>query len=68
MLPLVGISAARRNDVAVVDEGVGDLDRLVEQPAGIVAQVEDIALQIRLPGRRRGNDRRPCAPRRTPPG
>ncbi len=50
MLPLVGISAAGRNDVAGIDEGVGDLDRLVEQPAWIVAQIEDIALQFRLTG------------------
>src|SRR6202020_3114141 len=49
-LPLVGISAAGRNDIAVIDEGVGDLDRLVEQPPGIVAQIEDVAFQIRLPG------------------
>src|SRR6185437_12815514 len=40
--------APRRNDLAAVDEGVGDLDRLVEQAAGIVAKVENIALQLRL--------------------
>ncbi len=50
MLRLVGVSSAGRNDLAAVDEGVGDLDRLIEQPAGIVAQVYDVALQVRRPG------------------
>ncbi len=42
----VGVATARRNDLAVIDERVHDGDRLIEQTARIVAQVEDIALQL----------------------
>ena len=49
-----GPAAAGRDDLALVDEGVGHRHRLVEQAAGIVAQVEhdagqlvaDLALQL----------------------
>ena len=45
-LGLLGVAAAGRDDLAALEEGVGDRDRLVEQAAGIVAQVEDEALQL----------------------
>ena len=45
-LGLVGTAAAGRDDLAVVEEGVGDGDRLVEQAAGVVAQVDDVALDL----------------------
>src|SRR6185312_12870141 len=47
-LRLVGVAAARRHDLALLQEGVGDRDGLIEQAAGIVAQVEDIALELVL--------------------
>ena len=34
----------------MVDEGVDHRHRLVEQAAGIVAQVEDVALELVAPG------------------
>ena len=43
-LRLVGMAAAGRDDLAALEERVGDRDRLIEQAAGIVAQVEDVAL------------------------
>ena len=45
-LRLVGVAAAGRDDLAVLEEGVGDRDRLIEQTAGVVAQIEDEALQL----------------------
>ena len=45
-LRLVRVAAARGDDLAAIEECVGDRDRLVEQAAGIVAQVEDVALQL----------------------
>ena len=42
----LGIAAARRHDLAAIEEGVGNRDRLIEQAARIVAQVDDVALQI----------------------
>ena len=45
-LRLVGVAPARRDDLAAIEEGVDDFDRLVEQAAGIVAQIEDIALEL----------------------
>ena len=37
------LAAALRDDLAAFEEGVADLDRLVEQAAGVGAQVDDIA-------------------------
>ena len=45
-LHLVGMAAAGGDDLAPVEEGVGDEHRLVEQPARIAAQVEHEALQL----------------------
>ena len=45
-LRLVGIAPARRDDLAALEEGVDDFDRLIEQAAGIVAQIENVALQL----------------------
>ena len=45
-LRLVDIAPARRNDLAAVEEGVDDFDRLLDEAAGIVAQVEDIAFEL----------------------
>ena len=45
-LRLVGVAAAGRDDLAALEEGVGDRDRLVEQAARIVAQVEHEALEL----------------------
>ena len=39
-------AAARRDDLALVEEGVGDGDRLVEQAARVVAQVEHDARSL----------------------
>ena len=41
-----GIAAAGGNDLALVEESVRHRDRLVEQPAGIVAQIENVALDL----------------------
>ncbi len=45
-LGLLGVAAAGRDDLAAVEEGVRHRDRLVEQAAGVVAQVEDVALEL----------------------
>src|SRR5262245_8176664 len=45
-LGLLGVAAARRHNLALLQEGIGDRDRLVEQPAGIIAQVDDEALEL----------------------
>ena len=45
-LRLVGVAAAGRDDLAAVEEGVGHHDGLVEQAARIVAQVDDVALEL----------------------
>ena len=45
-LHLVGVAAAGGDDLAAVEEGVGDEHRLVEQAARIAAQVEHEALQL----------------------
>ncbi len=41
-----GIAAAGRDDLALVEEGVGNRDGLGQKPAGIVAQVEDEAVDL----------------------
>ena len=46
-LRLLEIAAARQHDGALIEEGIRDGDRLVEQAARIVAEVDDIALEIR---------------------
>src|SRR6266446_3408306 len=45
-LGFLGGAAARRHDLAPLQEGVGDRDRLIEQSARIVAQVDDEALEL----------------------
>ena len=45
-LDFVGVAPARRNDLAAIEEGVGHRDRLIEQAARIIAQVEDVALEL----------------------
>src|ERR1700751_2376600 len=45
-LRLLGVAPACRYDLALLQEAVGDRDRLVEQSAGIVAQVDDVALDL----------------------
>src|SRR5690606_21766122 len=45
-LGVVRAAAAGRDDLAAFQEGVGDRDRLIEQAAAVVAQVDDVALQL----------------------
>jgi hypothetical protein len=45
-LSVIGTASARRDDLAALDEGARDGDRLIEQPARIVAQVDDEADQL----------------------
>src|ERR1700722_3310423 len=45
-LGLIRSAPAGRDDLASVDERIDDVDRLVEQAPGIVAQVEDIAFEL----------------------
>ena len=40
-LRLLGIAAAGRNDLALVQERIRDRNRLIEQAARIVAQIDD---------------------------
>ena len=47
-LRVLGVAAAGRDDLALVEEGVGDGDRLVEQAARIVAKVDHEALELVL--------------------
>src|SRR5262249_11373676 len=48
-LRLLGVAAARRYDLALLQERIGDRDRLIEQSTRIVAQVDDEALEL-VPG------------------
>ena len=43
---VVLVAAALGDDLAALEEGVADLDRLVEQAAGVGAQVDDIAQRL----------------------
>ena len=45
-LRFIRVPSTRRNDLAALEEGVGDGHRLVEQAAGIVAQIENVALEL----------------------
>jgi hypothetical protein len=45
-LSLLGGAAAYRHDLALLQERIGDRDRLIEQSARIVAQVDDEALEL----------------------
>ena len=45
-LGFLGVAAARRHDLALLQERVGDGDRLIEQSARIVAQIDDEALEL----------------------
>src|SRR6266487_1876964 len=45
-LRFLGGAAARRHDLALLQERVGDRDRLIEQSARIVAQVDNEALEL----------------------
>src|SRR5262249_383635 len=45
-LHVVGIAAAHRDDLAAAQKSVRHRDRLVEQAAGIVAEIEDEALEL----------------------
>ena len=45
-LGFLGVAAAGRDDLAALEEGVGNRDRFLQQAAGIVAQVDDEALQL----------------------
>src|SRR6516225_7375681 len=45
-LGFLGVAAARRHDLALLQERVGDRDRLIEQSARIVAQVDDEAPEL----------------------
>ena len=54
-LGFLGVAAAGRDDLALLQERVRHRDRLVEQAARIVAQIEDEALElVRRDLRRRG--------------
>jgi len=43
---LLEVAPARRDDLPLFEEGVRDGDRLAQQAAGVVAQIEDVAGQI----------------------
>src|SRR5579864_327480 len=45
-LGFLGVAAAGRDDLAALEERVGDRDRLLQEPARIVAQVDDVALDL----------------------
>src|SRR4029079_14936612 len=45
-LRFLGVAAAGRDDLATVEEGVRNRDRLVKQAVGVVAKVEDIATHL----------------------
>ena len=45
-LAVLRVARLGRNHLARIEEVVGDIDGLVEQPAGIVAQVEHDAAQL----------------------
>src|SRR6516165_9021581 len=45
-LGFLGVAAARRHDLTLLQERIGDGDRLIEQPTRIVAQVDDEALEL----------------------
>ena len=45
-LGFLGVAAAGRDDLALLQERVRDRDRLVEQAARIVAQIDDKALEL----------------------
>ena len=49
-LDVVLIAAALRHDLAAVEEGVADLDRLVERAARVGAKVDDIAERLAAGG------------------
>ena len=46
-LRLLEIAALGQHDCALIQECVGHRDRLIEQAARIVAQVDDVALELR---------------------
>src|SRR4051812_37759606 len=46
-LRLIGMTAAGRDDLAAIEEGIGHRDRLVEQAARIVAKIDNVALELR---------------------
>src|SRR5438552_3914103 len=45
-LGFLSVAAAGRNDLAALQEGVGDGDRFLQQAAGIVSEIDDVALQL----------------------
>src|SRR5262249_3483786 len=45
-LGFLGVATARRYDLALLQERIGDRNRLVEQSARVVAQVDDEALEL----------------------
>src|ERR1700710_1097198 len=45
-LGFLGVAAAGRNDLAAIQEGVGNGDRFLEQAARGVAQIDDVALEL----------------------
>ncbi len=47
-LGILGLAGARRNNLALFEEGIRDRDCLIEQAAGIVPEIEDIALDLVL--------------------
>src|SRR5579872_603315 len=50
-LRLFDVAPARRDDLAAIDESIDDFDRLIEQAAWIVAQIENVAFEIAVAGR-----------------
>src|SRR4029078_8844195 len=45
-LRLFGITSPRRHDLALLQERIGGRNRLIEQATWIVAQIEDVALEL----------------------
>src|SRR5205823_1966549 len=56
-LRLLGIAPARRDDFPLLQEGIGNRDRLIEEAARIVAQIDDEALELVARLRREIGDR-----------
>src|SRR6266851_4113528 len=55
-LGFLGVAAAGRDDLAALEEGVGNGNRFFQQTAGIVAQVDDVAFKLVAEPRRQVAD------------
>src|SRR5207237_1981286 len=46
-LSLLGMASACRGDLSAIEERVRDRDRLIQEPARIIAQIDDVAFERR---------------------